>query len=108
METIKKKKGVITIEQIAKQHFISDRQLERNFKRYIGISPKEYAGFIRYQFAVQVLQTKGKQESLLGIALDTGFYDHAHLTNEIRKYSGILPSQIQNVGFLQTDFDVQD
>jgi len=102
METIKNKKGAIPIEQVAKLHFISHRQLERNFRRYLGISPKEYAGFIRYQSVVQLIREQTCKKSLLDLALDTGFYDHAHLTNEIKKYSGLLPSQLQNVGFLQT------
>ena len=102
MDTILINKGIISINKLAKLHFITPRQLERNFKKDLGASPKEFTNFIRYQHAMQLIGKKLYSESLLDVALDAGFYDHAHLTNEIKKYSGILPSQLQNVGFFQT------
>jgi AraC-like DNA-binding protein len=102
MDSIKDRHGVVSIGDLAKQHFISDRKLERNFKQYLGISPKEYANFVRYQHATQLIKKKGSSINLLDVALDAGYYDHAHLTNEIKKYSGLLPSQLENVGFFQT------
>jgi AraC-like DNA-binding protein len=102
MDTILANKGTIAIEKVAKQHFITPRQLERNFKRDLGVSPKEYANFVRYQHAMQLMKKMPSSENLLDIAIDSGYYDHAHLTNEIKKYSGLLPSQIQKVGFFQT------
>jgi AraC-like DNA-binding protein len=60
----------------------------------VGISPKEYINFVRYQFALQQIKQNNSQKSLLDIAIETGFYDHSHLTNEIKKYSGLLPSQL--------------
>jgi len=94
LETINNNNGIISIEAIARKHFITGRQLERNFKQYLGISPKEYANFTRYQHAFQLIKKKVFNKNLLDIALDAGFYDHAHLTNEIKKYSGLLPSQL--------------
>ncbi|HTF28412.1 MAG TPA: helix-turn-helix transcriptional regulator [Flavitalea sp.] len=99
LDSIKRNKGIVGIDQLARQHFMSDRKFERQFRRYLGISPKEYARFVRYQYATQLIRTSPPQESLLGLAIETGFYDHAHLTNEIKKYSGLVPSQIRDVGF---------
>ena len=99
LDSIKRNKGIVGIDQIARQHFMSDRKLERQFRRYLGISPKEYARFIRYQHAKQLIETRPSGESLLGVAIETGFYDHAHLTNDIKKYSGLVPSQLRDVGF---------
>jgi AraC-like DNA-binding protein len=94
LNSIGKKNGIISVEQMARKHFMTWRQLDRNFKRYLGISPKEYANFIRYQHAMQLIQQRDAGKSLLDIALDAGFYDHAHLTNEVKKYAGLLPSQL--------------
>jgi AraC-like DNA-binding protein len=94
METINSRHGIISVDNIAKLHFISNRQLERIFKQQLGLTPKEYSNFIRYQHAVQLIKNKGFNNNLLDVALDAGFYDHAHLTNEIKKYSGVLPSQL--------------
>lgn len=94
IETINRKNGIIPIEAVTRKHFITERRLERNFKQYLGISPKEYANFIRYQYAVRLIKNKSRNKNLLDIALDAGFYDHAHLTNDVKKYSGLLPSQL--------------
>lgn len=102
IDTILINKGIISIDKLAKLHFITPKQLERNFKKDLGASPKEFTNFVRYQHAIQLIGKKPYSENLLDVALDAGFYDHAHLTNEIKKYSGILPSQLENVGFFQT------
>lgn len=91
---IKKLEGKISVEDLAKKHFITIRQLERNFKYYIGLSPKEFINLIRYQFALQNIKKHHPNKSLLDIAFENGYYDHAHLSNEIKKYTGLPPSKI--------------
>ncbi|MHA4809540.1 DUF6597 domain-containing transcriptional factor [Flavitalea flava] len=91
---INKLKGLVTVEALAKKHFISLRQLERNFKLYIGISPKEYINFVRYQFVLEKIRNNHPKKSLQDIACDSGYYDHAHLSNEIRKHTGSTPSEM--------------
>lgn len=85
-------KGQISIEALAKRHFISPRQLERLFKLHIGTRPKEYINFIRYQSTLEKIRNNHTKKSLIDIALESGYYDHAHLSNEIRKYTGSTPS----------------
>jgi AraC-like DNA-binding protein len=84
--------GNITVDGLSHQYAMSPRKLERNFKQYLGVSPKEFINFKRYQHAVNLIRQRQSKTSLLDIALDCGYYDHSHLTNEIRKYSGITPS----------------
>ena len=85
-------KGQISIDALAKRHFISPRQLERLFKLHIGTSPKEHINFIRYQSTIEKIRNNHTKKSLIDIALECGYYDHAHLSNEIRKYTGSTPS----------------
>lgn len=68
------------------------RQLERNFKKHIGLSPKEYSNIIRFQNALSLI--KNENRSLLDIALECGYYDHSHLVNEIKRNTGFPPSQL--------------
>jgi AraC-like DNA-binding protein len=91
---MRSKNGKVSIEALARQHFITPRQLERNFKHYVGMSPKEYANFLRYRNAASLIESNRGKRDLLSIALHAGYYDHAHMTNEIRKYAGITPSQL--------------
>lgn len=94
IEDIHNSKGQLSIHELAKRNFCTVRQLERNFKAQVGISPKEYSNIIRFQNALSVIQSSGNERSLLNIAVDCGFYDHAHLTNEIKRNTGLSPTQI--------------
>lgn len=88
---IESKNGLIDVVTLAKNHCITVRQLQRAFKEHIGLSPKEFLNVIRFRYALHLIRS-GQKSSLLDIALEAGYYDHAHLTNEIRKHAGIAPS----------------
>ncbi len=86
--------GQMNVNTLAKRHFTTIRQLERSFKQYIGISPKEFINLVRYQFTLSLIQSRRTNRSLLDIAFECGYYDHAHLANEIKRYTGVAPSQL--------------
>ncbi|MFL9829751.1 helix-turn-helix transcriptional regulator [Flavobacterium sp. ST-87] len=84
--------GQISIYELSKKNFTTVRQLERNFKKHIGLSPKEYSNIIRFQNALRVIKSSKQDQSLLDIAYECGYYDHSHLCNEIKRNTGLLPS----------------
>jgi AraC-like DNA-binding protein len=86
--------GQISINELAQQYHMSIRTLERLVKNSTGITVKKTAGIIRFQHALKQLKQPGASDSLLRIALETGYYDHAHLSNEIKKYTGLPPSAL--------------
>lgn len=85
--------GQVSVDAVAKEFFITHRQLERGFKQYVGIAPKTFINLVRCFHAMAMIRQHSGSKSLLDIALDCGYYDHAHLTNEIKKYTGLTPSQ---------------
>jgi len=86
IEAIQKTNGRITVSQLARKNFITTRQLQRLFHLHLAITPKAFINFVRYQSAIQLLNTK--RTRLLDIACACGYYDHTHLANEIKKYTG--------------------
>lgn len=86
-------RGQVCIKELARRNFITTRQLERIFKKETGISPKEFANIVRFQFALEKIKGNRQQKSLQDIAFENGYYDHAHLSNEIKRYTGLAPSQ---------------
>jgi AraC-like DNA-binding protein len=84
--------GQISIYELSKRNFTTVRQLERNFKKLIGLSPKEYSSIIRFQNAMNKIKDSNQKQSLLDIAFECGYYDHSHLTNEIKRKTGLSPS----------------
>ena len=91
---IHRSKGQSSINDLAKQNFISIRQLERNFKMNIGVSPRQYSNIVRFQNALALIKNGNNNRSLLDIAFECGFYDHSHLANEIKRNTGLSPSQL--------------
>ncbi|MPS66791.1 MAG: AraC family transcriptional regulator [Chryseobacterium sp.] len=92
LEDIHLANGKLSIDEVAKRNFTTVRQLERNFKKLIGLSPKEYSNIIRFQHALQLIKNSGQNRNLLDIAFECGYYDHSHLSNEIKRNTGLAPS----------------
>ena len=84
--------GQLSISELSKRNFTTVRQLERHFKNFIGLSPKEYSNIIRFQHALSIIKNSNQNRSLLDIAFECGYYDHSHLTNEIKRNTGLSPS----------------
>lgn len=90
--------GSINIEALAKKHFTSPRQLERQFNQQIGLPPKKFVDLERFLKAFSMLNINSSQ-SMQDIAWNCGYYDHAHLTNDFKRFTGQPPT-----AFILSDF----
>ncbi len=90
---IKNNNGQMNVTTLAQRNCTTVRQLERSFKQHVGISPKAFINLVRYQSVLPYIQ-KNYKRSLTDIALEYGYYDHAHLSKEVKRYTGIAPSQL--------------
>ncbi|MEL7427854.1 MAG: helix-turn-helix domain-containing protein [Bacteroidota bacterium] len=88
---IRTRKGVINAQKLAASYHISLRQLERRFKKSTGLTMKEFANLIRFSNAKCAI-AGCKEKSLLAIAFESGFYDHAHMNYEFQRIAGENPS----------------
>jgi len=80
----------IRIPDLADKVHISQRQLERQFKDRMGISPKHYLRLNRIQKAVQCLNLNGSMD-LFSVAYSCGYFDQAHFINDFKKITGLNP-----------------
>lgn len=92
---IRESHGLIAVSTLAAQAYMSPRNFERHFLQTVGVSPKMFARIVRFLRLKQALKTKPNAH-LLSLALENGFYDHAHLTKEFKAFSGESPT-----GFMQ-------
>jgi AraC-like DNA-binding protein len=83
--------GKISIGEICDQTKTGERQLERLFNRYIGLTPKFYCRVIRFSFIFKVIQNKRLSWADLG--LEAGFYDQPHFIRNFKAFSGEDPSK---------------
>lgn len=90
---IQQQRGNARITELAEKHYHTTRQIERLFKKHVGISPKELSNITRYREALNIIQ-QGSNLSLQDIANICGYYDHSHLSKDIKRYTGNHPSQL--------------
>ncbi len=83
--------GNISVAAICEAAAVTERQLERLFKKYIGLSPKLYARIIRFSYIFQIVQERKMSWSELG--LEAGFYDQSHFIKNFKAFTGEDPSQ---------------
>lgn len=65
------------------------------FRRYAGITPKDYRRILRYKLSLYHL-AKDPEADLAGLACDLGFFDQAHFINEFKRFHGSTPTQFIN------------
>jgi len=87
-------KGQLMLASLASDVCLSQRHFERKFKSTIGASPKMFAKIFRFKHAVQCLRTYPDKD-LLTIAVECGYYDHAHLIKDFKMLSGDAPSDFR-------------
>jgi AraC-like DNA-binding protein len=91
MDVIASGPDVSRIEDVADSLSVSPRTLQRIAGKYVGLSPSALIRRRRLQDAAE--RTRSDPEADLAvIAVELGYADHAHLTNDFRKYLGFTPS----------------
>lgn len=88
-------RGKVSVQDLTKTHFITERQLERYFRYHTGLGPKTFISIIRYKSASRLILEEHPARSLSDIALESGYYDQAHLSREIKKYGGLAPTALR-------------
>lgn len=89
--SVEQRTGRVRMDELMRWHCTTARQLERQFKQQLGITPKEFIDLTRFNNAFAVVQRTGGTRSLMEIAWDCGYYDHAHMANAFQKHMGRPP-----------------
>jgi len=90
-EIIRKSNGFLRIEDLCNNVFIGLRQLQRQFKQVIGISPKMYMRISRLNTVNQLINDQ-KIMNLTEIAFQCGYADQSHFIRDFKSIIGASPS----------------
>ena len=82
--------GRVSMTRLAASYGVTVRTLGRAFDRALGITPKTLARVTRLGRAAAMLRGGA---SGVDAALDAGYFDQAHMTNEFRSMAGLSPSR---------------
>jgi AraC-like DNA-binding protein len=80
-----------TVELAARRHAMSERTLQRLFRRYVGVGPKWVLQRARLHDAVDRIDT-GRVTDLATLALELGWFDQAHFTRDFTAMVGQSPA----------------
>jgi len=89
--------GAAEVAEVAGQVGLSSRQLQRRFRRAVGISPKLFSRMQRFQRVFQAMETRAVETQALqwvDRAIECGYYDQAHLIRDFREFSGKAPTAL--------------
>ncbi|MET7029946.1 helix-turn-helix domain-containing protein [Sediminicola luteus] len=89
-DLIRNTKG-IKIEDLPNRLYISQRQLEREFKDKVGISPKHYLRITRINEVLRMLSAN-RPIDLTSVAYHCGYFDQAHFIKDFKRITGIKPT----------------
>jgi AraC-like DNA-binding protein len=78
------------IAQVADQLALSHGHFIRVFRDEVGLSPKQYYRIRRFNRALRRIHREDRPD-WTQLALESGYYDQAHLTHEFQRFAGVSP-----------------
>jgi AraC-like DNA-binding protein len=87
---IASKGGQLKIGDLADTLGVTRRQLERQCRRDLGVSPKMLARILRFRRATSLI-ARGEVRSGADLAAAGGYVDQAHLIREFQEFAGTTP-----------------
>jgi transcriptional regulator GlxA family with amidase domain len=80
-----------TVDLAARRYALSERTLQRLFRRYVGVGPKWVLRRARLHDAVDRIDT-GRYDDLASLAVELGWFDQAHFTRDFTALVGQPPA----------------
>ncbi len=94
VERIVMAQGQLPIRDLSASLGLSERQLERRFRKATGLTPKRFARIRRFRSSVgNVLLDK--PQLWTRVAADQGYADQAHMSREFSDMVGLTPTEFQ-------------
>jgi AraC-like DNA-binding protein len=81
----------VSLDWLADQACLCQRQFYRQFVEREGISPKLYARIARFEKAMK-LKNANPTKDWFTIAVDLGYYDYRHLVRDFKEFTNLAPN----------------
>jgi hypothetical protein len=92
VDALLKTNGTTPIYAILKDDLSKRRQLERHFRKQVGISPKQLGKAIRLQATLNLLLNK-QSKTLTDIAYESEYFDQNHFIKDFKDLVGLTPKE---------------
>lgn len=99
---ITKSEGGYSAQELVNLIGYSERQIERKFKKQVGITPKTLSRIVRFQkFLAMTKETNTL--TLADAAAACGYYDQSHFIRDFTKFSGVSPMKYLSGNHVMSD-----
>jgi AraC-like DNA-binding protein len=85
--------GGTRVRALAADLGVGERRLQQLFAEHVGLSPRAMARLARFRAVIERCR-RAPVRSWSGLAIEHGFYDQAHLINEVKEFTGLTPRQL--------------
>jgi AraC-like DNA-binding protein len=89
---LKRRSGVASVDSLSEELGITRQHLARKFQEQVGLSPKTFARIVRMQDVLRRIRNVGEVDWCM-LALDSGYYDQAHMIDDFQDLCGISPAR---------------
>jgi len=93
VQSILKTEGQCKIADLVHAAFLSERQLQKRFRKAVGLSMKELARVMRIRAALVQMVLHERQS--IDISFEQGFYDQAHFLHEFQQFARQQPEEVK-------------
>lgn len=83
--------GNVRIKELARDLHISQSPLEKRFRRYVGASPKKFAGIVRLRKMIAALEHGRGHLDAMDYLDD--YYDQAHFIKDFKRFTSFTPEE---------------
>ena len=83
--------GTLPVTEICARTGMRERNLERAFARFVGLTPKFYSRVVRFSAIFKAVNGEGP--SLSDLSLHAGYYDQPHFHRNFKAFTGENPSE---------------
>ncbi len=85
--------GLVGIQELSRELGWSRRHLTGRFAATFGVPPKRMGRLIRFERVTEALE-QATRPDLATLAATAGFSDQAHLSRDVKTFSGLTPSEL--------------
>lgn len=106
-ERIFQTQGNIKVEALAEETGFTSRHIGKAFEKCVGVSPKLFSQIIRLQISMDKI-IEDRNMLLVDIAIDSGFFDHAHMNRMYKKLIHCSSGEFRKNLFSRLDYSKID
>jgi len=93
VKAIKQSEGRVSVQSLCEKSGIGIRKLERDFSKWIGLSPKQFIKVERFNHVFNRIMTPGFNEDWFDLVLQFGYHDQSHLIHDFKSMMEQTPEE---------------